>query len=750
MPRSTPPLPDKPTVEEFGKYLVHQGLGRGDSVITPGAAIWTIEHCEELIRDFVDRPDMGSGNFFEKLSAQLVQSSDGAIQLFAELYVLNVLPIVNVGGDLKVHQTEQILPMASQAPELPRQVKAALHAEGAYHGGQAFTNYRWAQIVYLIQFTRSFLDQDETTRAELLADPLKFRAAAEAVETGQVAQRQSLLYLAFPEFYVPSISAEHRKRIRAAFADAYLGHEPTDDLDKDLYEIRLAIERQTGEPARFYSPEWKSKWQKPAAPQTRAEPTDEVRKAWKVYGSNVNGRDMIPIWRTKGSVSLAAKRLRPVDPEIDREQLTGIVEQDYRDSGYAERLAKVDEFSAFLGEIHPGDLIVSVSQGQVHFGTVTGEAEYVQSSDGRSNLRRPVSWKSTIPSEDVPPEVLTRLNASGEVVQLTRQIDLLDELAARTDIGGHVGRLHLRDADDRLAARLHVPQAWLQECVELLRDRPQLIFYGPPGTGKTFIARQFAEHLAGENVRLVQFHPAYSYEDFFEGYRPAQLGSGQVGFELRPGPLRSLVDKAKENPDAVFVLIIDEINRGNLAKIFGELYFLLEYRDAEIDLLYSSDSTEQFSLPRNVVMLGTMNTADRSIALVDAAMRRRFSFVPMHPSEEPTNQILRNWLANQGRDGEFADLLDELNHRIDDNDFKIGPSYFMREAVAKPVGLERMWRTSILPLLEEFHYGDRNVEVSKRYGLTEIKKAIAAKAAAATTPVDTPADDDDAPLPDAD
>lgn len=96
------------------------------------------------------------------------------------------------------------------------------------------------------------------------------------------------------------------------------------------------------------------------------------------------------------------------------------------------------------------------------------------------------------------------------------------------------------------------------------------------------------------------------------------------------------------------MLIIDEINRGNLAKIFGELYFLLEYRDKSIDLLYSSDDTEPFMLPKNIVILGTMNTADRSIALVDAAMRRRFAFLPLHPSEEPTNEILRNWLADKG------------------------------------------------------------------------------------------------------
>ena len=292
------------------------------------------------------------------------------------------------------------------------------------------------------------------------------------------------------------------------------------------------------------------------------------------------------------------------------------------------------------------------------------------------------------------------------------------------------------DATDDLAARLNVPVEWLQECIDLLRDRPQLIFYGPPGTGKTYIAQELARHLTTEaNVKIVQFHPAYTYEDFFEGYRPQEQSGGQVGFTLTPGPLRSLVDKAKDNPEAVYVLIIDEINRGNLAKIFGELYFLLEYRDNAIDLLYSSDNTEPFSLPKNILILGTMNTADRSIALVDAAMRRRFAFLPLHPSEIPTNGILRKWLKAKSHPNAVADLLDELNGRIEDPDFKIGPSYFMRPAVydADGKGLERVWRTAILPLLEEHHYGD-GTDVRSRYGLDVIRKALQAKAAIVEPP----------------
>lgn len=383
--------------------------------------------------------------------------------------------------------------------------------------------------------------------------------------------------------------------------------------------------------------------------------------------------------------------------------------------------------------------MVTVSQGKVHFGTITGDPESVKSSDGRSNLRRTVKWYgSSLPLSRLPDDVAARLSGQGEVLDLTQHLSTLQALAEHKQPPPGGGAVNLPDASPELARSLHVPIEWLQECVDLLRDRPQLIFYGPPGTGKTYIAQKLARHLTTEaNVKIVQFHPAYTYEDFFEGYRPKEQAAGQVGFTLTPGPLRSLVDKAKDNPEAVYVLIVDEINRGNLAKIFGELYFLLEYRDSAIDLLYSADNTEPFSLPKNILMIGTMNTADRSIALVDAAMRRRFAFLPLHPSESPTNEILRKWLKAKNHPGEVADLLDALNARIDDSDFKIGPSYFMRPAVhdADGKGLERVWRTAILPLLEEHHYGD-GTDVRARYGLDAIRKAVQANAAGPVLPTE--------------
>ncbi|QBS40529.1 McrB family protein [Nocardia sp. CS682] len=283
------------------------------------------------------------------------------------------------------------------------------------------------------------------------------------------------------------------------------------------------------------------------------------------------------------------------------------------------------------------------------------------------------------------------------------------------------------DATEALAERLFMSKAWLQQCIDLLKDRPQLIFYGPPGTGKTYLAKALAEHLSSaENVKVVQFHPSYSYEDFFEGFRPGRSSNGQVSYRLHQGPLRLLAEDARQNPGVLYTLIIDEINRGNLSKIFGELYYLLEYRDESINLLYS-EKVETFYLPKNVVIIGTMNTVDRSIASMDSAMRRRFSFVHLHPSEEPTNGILRRWLADRGYPSEAAELLDELNRLIEDRDFKIGPSYFMRPAATTPNGIDIAWNTSVMPLLEEFHYRDPGIDVHERYSLQRIRELVSSR-----------------------
>ena len=465
--------------------------------------------------------------------------------------------------------------------------------------------------------------------------------------------------------------------------------------------------------------------------------TAGARRAWLVRGSNVNGVDLVPTWIARGSCSLAAAHLRTIEPPLSRRDIAALVEEDYAHVSYNARNEKTSEFDVFLNRVQIDDLVVTTSKGDVFVGTVTGEVTYIKSNDGRSNLRRTVEWanpEDAIDFSTLPAALTARLASQHTVVDLTvdlpsverllasrSEVEVPDEVAAAEPV-----EARLCDATPELANDLLVGQDWLQECIELLGDRRQLIFYGPPGTGKTYLAQKLAKHVTSSGsgaVKLVQFHPSYSYEDFFEGYQPSSGDDGQVGFKLSPGPFRRLVDTAIENKSTAYVLIIDEINRANLAKVFGELYFLLEYRDEAIDLLYATGDDTGFTLPSNVFIIGTMNTADRSIALVDAAMRRRFAFLPLHPNEEPTAGLLERWLDRNGHPPTNARLLNALNARIEDADFKIGPSYFMRDSVYVAGGRERMWRTAILPLLEEHHYGD-SVDVRKRYDLTRLMRLI--------------------------
>lgn len=286
--------------------------------------------------------------------------------------------------------------------------------------------------------------------------------------------------------------------------------------------------------------------------------------------------------------------------------------------------------------------------------------------------------------------------------------------------------------DRDLADRLHLPQLWLERMFALLEEKKQLILYGPPGTGKTFVAQHVGRHLAeqGGSVELVQFHPSYTYEDFFEGFRPALQEGGTLGFELVPGALREVAAAAAAAPERPHLLIIDEINRGNIAKIFGELYFLLEYRGESIRLQYSRDAP--FTLPKNLYLLGTMNTADRSIALVDTALRRRFYFLGLIPTREPVKGVLGSWLAANGLDQAPADLLAALNDAIGDDEFSIGPSYLMT-STGKARDLERVWTYSILPVLEEHYYGSGK-DVENEFGLAAIRKRVGAAADAPAEP----------------
>jgi hypothetical protein len=250
------------------------------------------------------------------------------------------------------------------------------------------------------------------------------------------------------------------------------------------------------------------------------------------------------------------------------------------------------------------------------------------------------------------------------------------------------------------AAVTFLPETTLARWVSAIERKGQAIFYGPPGVGKTFVAEQLAAHLVGGAdgfVEVVQFHAAYAYEDFVQGIRPQSSADGQVRYEVIPGRFLAFCQRAAECHGRC-VLIIDEINRADLARVFGELMYLLEYRTRTARLAADGHA---FTIPANVRILGTMNTADRSIALLDHALRRRFAFIAL----QPDYGVLQRFHAQQATGfpvEPLIDLLRRVNSEIGDAHYAIGHSFFLRPTLADE--LPDIWQLEIEPYLEEYFF----------------------------------------------
>ena len=269
-------------------------------------------------------------------------------------------------------------------------------------------------------------------------------------------------------------------------------------------------------------------------------------------------------------------------------------------------------------------------------------------------------------------------------------------------------------------------QEQLNKLVKLIQRKKNIILQGPPGVGKTYSAKRLAYVMMGEKndsrVECVQFHQNYSYEDFIMGYKPSENGT----FNLNTGIFYDFCKKAATDRSHSYFFIIDEINRGNLSKIFGELLQLIEadYRDSEIKLAYKKD--EAFFVPSNIYIIGMMNTADRSLAMIDYALRRRFSFFDMYPGFDTEGFVNYKKERKSKYLNILVDSVKEVNKMILEDDslgkgFLLGHSYIMQESENFDRDMaESIIECDLIPLIEEYWFDN----ISKVNSAKEILRKV--------------------------
>lgn len=362
----------------------------------------------------------------------------------------------------------------------------------------------------------------------------------------------------------------------------------------------------------------------------------------------------------------------------------------------------------FCNEIQVGDKIFAKTglNKLLGVGEVVSDYQYDDNQEEFMHVRK-VNWTKVgnwTTDDNFAIKTLTDITAFEDFCIKVDQLTSYQEPAKEGNVfGAYFKQDFLSD--------VFISEKQYDTLVNLLKRKKNIILQGAPGVGKTYAAKRLAFSIMGEKneqrVKLVQFHQSYSYEDFIMGYRP-----NNTGFSLKYGAFYQFCKLAEKNLDKPYFFIIDEINRGNLSKIFGELLMLIESdkRGQTMDLLYED---EEFSVPQNLYIIGMMNTADRSLAIIDYALRRRFCFFELEPAfgTDSFQKYLLDNNVQQALIGKIVSKLSILNSVIADDvnlgsGFRIGHSYFCDCKLINHNWFEDIIRYEIAPLLEEYWFDD--------------------------------------------
>jgi 5-methylcytosine-specific restriction protein B len=368
----------------------------------------------------------------------------------------------------------------------------------------------------------------------------------------------------------------------------------------------------------------------------------------------------------------------------------------------------------FANEMKIGD-VVFVKKGMhqlVGRGVVTSDYEYDSERDDEYGNIRKVNWTHNGEWPHPGQAVMKTLTDISSYTDYVEKLNALFEDDSEDDVEEEEKTFPPYSSEDFLK-EVYMEEKDYNNLIGILRTKKNIILQGAPGVGKTFAAKRLAYSIMGtkdiNRVMMVQFHQSYSYEDFIMGFRPSA-----AGFELKKGAFYNFCKEAEIDTDNDYFFIIDEINRGNLSKIFGELFMLIENdkRGNSLQLLYSD---EKFSVPKNVYIIGMMNTADRSLAMLDYALRRRFAFIEMKPGfDNESFRLYRMSLASSKFD-QLINCVRSLNAVISNDEslgegFCIGHSYFcnLSPDTVNEQSLRAIVEYELIPLLKEYWFDEPN------------------------------------------
>ena len=690
-----------------------------------GEPLWTADYFAELQRYFVDRPDEGSRSFEEKLRDQLEPASPQARRLWAEITWLYYLLVISVRPATKLDRIRRVYQWSgTEFREDHWALGEDILGGGIVHPGIGFAAHQWREFSFIVTLMCHWTSRPTRERQSLLRDPWEFAKWVDANPDGYGRQfRHALLFLLFPDQFEPIMSVSNKKAIVKAFREQTGDYSDVDQLDRIGLDQALLATRsrlqqtQPGREVDFFDAPFRDVWHESSPPVTNDDQTDPAdAEAW--YRDRFGEADawaMAPgdgarLWEDflkHGIAAIGWDSLGDLREYATRDDIhSELIKNGAGDNPWNQSLATWE----FAHKMKIGDIVLAKRgrNGILGWGEVTGN--YVHDSDRSEYLNtRSVTWH---PCQT--PIELKRPITTKALTIFTPYKDWLRNIFALVDAAqppiDHPHPFGIADA----LSELFIEETQLSRILDSISIRKNLILQGPPGVGKTYISRRIAWCLTGyrdaPSIEMVQFHQSYAYEDFVQGWRPTESG----GFTLRNGVFFEFCKRAEQHPDVRFVFIIDEINRGNLSRIFGELLMLIEADkrgpDHAIALTYSVLG-KRFSVPANVYLLGLMNTADRSLAIVDYALRRRFAFETLTPAYRTGK--FREYLLEADVDRRLVDRiqnnLDEVNSRIRDNKdlgagFAIGHSYFVPDTTADEAWYSTVIETQIAPLMREYWF----------------------------------------------